>query len=250
MQQVNLFNILDSVDSTNNYAMAKLHEGLATHGMAWFAKEQTAGKGQRGKQWHSEPGDNILLSIICKPAPAFISNPFFLSALVATTCREFLQKISSEDFYIKWPNDLYWRDRKTGGILIENKYSSENWNWAIIGIGINVNQTMFATDLKKAISLKQVTGKEEFEPHVLAKELHEYILEKINTATEESFDEILGKYNQALYKRDEQVKLKKENAIFSTTVKSVNPYGQLLTNDSMDRTFNFGEIEWVINEEG
>jgi len=245
MEKLSLFNILDSVDSTNNYAMAKLHEGLASHGMAWFAREQTAGKGQRGKQWQSEPGDNILLSIIAKPVPAFISNPFYLSALIATTCNEFLEKITGEKFYIKWPNDLYWRDRKTGGILIENKYSGENWNWAVIGIGINVNQTMFSGDLKKAVSLKEVSGKEQYEPQRLARELHEYILEKINTATEDSFHGIIEHYNHCLYKKDEPVKLKKENAVFSTTVKSVNPYGQLLTNDSMDRTFNHGEVEWV-----
>lgn len=245
MEKLNLFNILDSVDSTNNYAMAKLHEGLASHGMAWFAREQTSGKGQRGKQWQSEPGSNILMSIICKPAPAFVSNPFFLNALVATTCHDFLQKISGEQFYIKWPNDLYWRDRKTGGVLIENKYLGDSWSWAVIGIGINVNQTMFDKDVAKAISLKEVSGKEQFEPQRLASELHEYMLEKINTVTATGFPDIIEKYNQLLYKKDQEVKLKKENAVFSTTVRSVNPYGQLLTNDTMERTFNHGEVEWI-----
>ena len=248
MEKLSLFNILDTVDSTNNYAMAKLHEGLATHGMAWFAKEQTAGKGQRGKQWLSEPGDNILLTIICKPAPAFVSNPFFLSALIATAINEFLQKITGEAFYIKWPNDLYWRDRKTGGILIENKYIGENWNWAVIGIGINVNQTMFASDLKKAVSLKEVSGKTQFEPQRLASELHEYILEKINAANEAAFPDILERYNQVLYKKDELVKLKKDNAVFSTTIRNVSAFGQLFTQDTMDRNFSFGEVEWVGNE--
>lgn len=247
MEKLNLFNILNSVDSTNNYAMARLHEGLATHGMAWFANEQTAGKGQRGRQWYSEPGNNILLSIVCKPAAAFISNPFFLSALVAGSCIEFLQKITGEQFYIKWPNDLYWRDRKTGGILIENKYLGESWNWAIIGIGINVNQTIFDSDLIKAVSLKEVSGKDQFDPKRLASELHEYILEKINTATETDFAGIMARYNECLYKKEELVRLKKENAVFSTTVKGVNPFGQLLTTDSMDRVFNFGEVEWIFN---
>ena len=248
MEQVNLFNILDEVDSTNNYAMAKLHEGLATHGMAWFAKEQTAGKGQRGKQWLSEPGDNILLTIICKPAPAFISNPFSLSALIAITCNDFLHKITGEKFYIKWPNDLYWRDRKTGGILIENKYMGASWTWAVIGIGINVNQTMFAEDLTRAVSLKQVSGKEQYDPQRLASELHEYILEKINTVTVGALPGIIARYNELLYKREEAVKLRKENAVFSTTVKAVNPFGQLLTSDTTDRTFNFGEVEWIFDK--
>lgn len=248
MEKVQLFNILDSVDSTNNYAMARLSEGLAEHGMAWFAREQTEGKGQRGKKWQSEPGNNILLSIIIKPATAFISNPFFLSALVAATCNDFLQKVTGEDFYIKWPNDLYWRDRKTGGILIENKFIGDSWNWAIIGIGINVNQTMFDGDLSKAASLKQVSGKDQYEPLKLARELHEYLLEKIDISGEADFSLILQQYNGKLYKRGHETKLKKDNAVFSTTIKEVNPYGQLLTSDTMDRVFNFGEVQWISTE--
>jgi len=245
MEKVQLFNILDSVDSTNNYAMAKLNEGLAEHGMAWFAREQTAGKGQRGKKWQSEADNNILLSIIVKPTPAFITNPFYLSALVAATCNEFLQKITGENFFIKWPNDLFWRDRKTGGILIENKFSGDNWNWAVIGIGINVNQTMFEGDLVQATSLKQVSGKDQYEPMKLAKELHEYLLEQINICGETNFPLVLKQYNDKLYKKDKEAKLKKENAVFLTTIKAVNPFGQLLTTDKMDRVFNFGEVQWI-----
>ncbi len=245
MTQVNLFNILDTTDSTNNYAMARLHEGMATHGMAWFAKEQTAGKGQRGKHWESEPGSSILLTLLLKPTAIFIQNPFYLSALVATSCTEFLTKITGEEFYIKWPNDLYWRDRKTGGILIENKYSGENWNWAAVGIGINVNQTMFNSDLNRAISLRQVADKDNFDPVVLARELHEFLLERYDSFGNKDYDPVLKKYNIELYKKGQEVKLKKDNAVFSTRVLEVNNFGQLVTQDSMQRTFDFGQVEWV-----
>lgn len=246
MTQVNLFNILDTTDSTNNYAMARLHEGLATHGMAWFAHEQTAGKGQRGKQWQSEPGSSILLSLLLKPTAVFIQNPFFLSALIATTCTEFLNKITGEEFYIKWPNDLYWRDRKTGGILIENKYSGDSWNWAVVGIGINVNQTMFNTDLSRAISLRQVSSKDNFEPSVLARELHQFLLERYDNFIDQDHDPVLKKYNIELYKKGQEVRLKKDNAVFSTRVMEVNNFGQLVTEDSMQRTFDFGQVEWML----
>src|SRR6218665_364253 len=246
MEKLQLFNILDSVDSTNNYAMARLNEGMAGHGMAWFAREQTAGKGQRGKKWHSEPDNNILLSMVVKPTAAFISNPFYLSALVAATCNDFLQKISGEFFFIKWPNDLFWRDRKTRGILIENKYTGNQWNWAVIGIGINVNQTMFDSDMSKAASLKEVSGKNHYEPIALARELHEYLLEKIDNFSENDFECILNDYNESLYKKNSMVTLKKSNASFSTTIVGVNPYGQLLTSDTTDRVFNFGEVQWLL----
>ena len=249
MTEPNLFNILNSTDSTNNYAMARIHEGMAIHGMAWFAHEQTAGKGQRGKQWKSEPGNNILLSVILKPTAALVQNPFLLSALVATTCTEFLHKITGEAFYIKWPNDLYWRDRKTGGILIENNYGGDKWNWAVVGIGINVNQTMFEADLNRAISLKQVTARENYEPLVLARELHQFLVDRIDRFTENDAAQLLENYNQVLYKKDQQVKLKKDNAVFATRLLSVNNFGQLITVDSLHRSFDFGQVEWIHQEE-
>jgi BirA family biotin operon repressor/biotin-[acetyl-CoA-carboxylase] ligase len=246
MNESPLFNILNKVDSTNNYAMAKVHEGLAKHGMAWFAAEQTAGKGQRGKQWFSDPGSSVILSISLQPSTVFITNPFYLSALVAVTCGEFLEKLTGNKFYLKWPNDLYWRDRKTGGILIENKYSGAAWNWAIIGIGINVNQTRFARDLPSAVSLRQVTMGPAMESVQLARDLHSCIMEKIKLAGKPGYGErLVQDYNAALYKKNEIVKLKKGNAVFSTTIKEVNKFGQLITEDNMQRIFNFGEVEWL-----
>lgn len=246
MQKEQLFHILDSVDSTNNYAMARINEGMAQHGMAWFAREQTQGKGQRGRQWHSQADSNILMSIAIMPTPALALNPFFLSALVAETCNSFLRKISGEDFFIKWPNDIYWRDRKTGGILIENKYSGTQWHWAVIGIGINVNQQEFNEEAMHAISLKQVSGVIHYNPVSLAKELHQFLMEKINSAHPHQFEALITGYNNYLYKRGAQVKLKKENAVFTSTIVEVNQYGQLITRDSLERIFNFGEVQWVI----
>jgi BirA family biotin operon repressor/biotin-[acetyl-CoA-carboxylase] ligase len=246
MTALNLFNILDTVDSTNNYAMAMVHAGLATHGTAWFAHEQTKGKGQRGKHWETEPHNNIILSLVLKPTGIFIQNQFYLSALVATSCTEFLNKVTGEEYYIKWPNDLYWRDRKTGGILIENKYSGESWNWAIVGIGINVNQTMFSADANNAVSLKQVCDKSDFDPVVLARELHGFLLEQYEKSANDDFSGIIEKYNIELYKKNQEVKLRKDNAVFSTTILSVNPFGQLITRDTLQRTFDFGQVEWVM----
>ncbi len=247
MNESPLFNILDKVDSTNNYAMAKVHEGLAKHGMAWFAVEQTAGKGQRGKQWLSDPGSSIILTICIQPGTVFISNPFYLSALVAVACSEFLQNLTGQPIFLKWPNDLYWRDRKTGGILIENKYSGAEWTWAIVGIGINVNQTRFGRNIPNPVSLEQISGLKSLESVSLARDLHHYILEKVNQAGEQNREKsLMQDYNALLYKKNQPVKLKKGNAVFSTTIKEVNKFGQLVTEDKMQRIFNFGEVEWLL----
>ncbi|RYG06419.1 MAG: biotin--[acetyl-CoA-carboxylase] ligase, partial [Chitinophagaceae bacterium] len=168
-----LFYLLDSVDSTNNYAMANVHAGMATHGMAWFANEQTNGKGQRGKSWEAASGKNIILSIAIKPPVVLQQQPFLLSCLVATACAEFMQSHCAQHIAVKWPNDLFWRDRKAGGILIENKLSGDDWKWAIIGIGINVNQTEFETARNQPVSLQEIAGRE-LNPETLTRQLHQF----------------------------------------------------------------------------
>jgi BirA family biotin operon repressor/biotin-[acetyl-CoA-carboxylase] ligase len=244
MKQSQLFNILDSVDSTNNYAMAKVHEGMAINGLAWFAQTQTVGKGQRGKEWLSEAGKNILLSIVLKPEPIFRACPFYFSAFIALCCHDFLKKLTGEIFFIKWPNDLYWRDRKAGGILIENIFAGSEWKWAVVGIGINVNQLQFSKGAPKAVSILEIAHVMH-DPVLLAKKLHEYILEKYHSIPEGNMANILVQYNDLLYKKNEFVKLKKSGAVFSTQIKEVNGGGQLITEDVMERQFNFGEVEWI-----
>ncbi len=241
-----LFYLLDSVDSTNNYAMANVHAGLASHGMAWFANEQTHGKGQRSKGWQAEPGKNIILSIALNPPAVFRAQPFNLSCLVAVACAEFLQKNSNQEISIKWPNDIYWRDRKAGGILIENVFSGSEWKWAVVGTGININQTQFGAGLSSPVSLQEIAGKE-FNPEVLARQLHQYILDKVNGSTEESMKLLLLAYNDRLFKKGEQVKLKKDSAVFQTTVRGVNETGQLVTEDTMERIFDYGTVEWIFS---
>ena len=118
---------LQSIDSTNKYAMALIRgndvperQGEAQHGTAIFSHEQTAGKGQRGKEWISEKGSNIVLSILLNPYPLALTDQFKLSVCVAVSIHELLSKYAGDETKIKWPNDLYWRDRKAGGVLIEN----------------------------------------------------------------------------------------------------------------------------------
>jgi BirA family transcriptional regulator, biotin operon repressor / biotin---[acetyl-CoA-carboxylase] ligase len=239
-----------SVDSTNNYARQQIHAGLAQHGMAFFAHEQVAGKGQRGKVWASEKGENIILSLIVKPQPLQLAQQFQLSACVAVTVQDFFMRYAGDDTKIKWPNDLYWQDRKAGGVLIESVVSSQhstvgNWQWAIIGIGININQTGFPDDLPNPVSLKQITGKN-FDTVELAKELCGILEKRFNELIEDGFENIYNTYLAHLYKRKATVKLKKGSKVFQTTIEGISPTGKLITQHAIQEEFGFGEVEWVI----
>ena len=243
MPEDRFFKILDTVDSTNNYAMARVQAGMASHGMAWLAHEQTAGKGQRGKGWETQPGKNIAMSIVFQPEFLDARQQFYLSATIALVCFEFFSGYAGDETKIKWPNDLFWRDRKAGGVLIENVFHGKKWKWAIVGIGININQVNFGKAVKNPVSLKQITGKE-FDTVALAKELYALLMKKIPELSVKSFDKILEDYNTHLYKLNKNVLLKKEGSIFETVIKAVSAEGKLLTVDEADREFDFGEVEW------
>lgn len=237
---------LPFTDSTNNYARTLIKEGKGQHGMAIFTSDQQAGKGQRGKRWVAEKGKNLALSLIIKPHFLTISQQFQLSAMVAVATSKLLTEITNGNCSIKWPNDLYWQDRKAGGILIESIVSAGgNWDWAIIGIGINVNQDKFPENLPNPVSLKQITGKN-FEPKDLAVLLCKKLSEQYLQLSQEGFENIYKNYLHQLYKKGQAVRFKKGAAAFNATIESVAPNGDLVINHSIRESIPFGQIEWVL----
>lgn len=233
---------LSKVESTNNYAMALAHEGMAQHGTLVFTTCQTRGKGQRTKSWESEPGKNIAMSLVVDPYFLPASEAFRLSMMAAVAVHETLTGIIGEETKIKWPNDIYWRDRKAAGILIENIFQGPRWAFAVIGIGLNVNQTAF-NGLQNAVSLKQITGKE----HPLRQ-----LAERIAASVENHYQLLQAQapiiedtYRAQLYKRGQQVRLKKDNRIFEAEIVDVTNQGQLVTRHGVEEHFNVGDVEWV-----
>ncbi|WP_431212321.1 biotin--[acetyl-CoA-carboxylase] ligase [Puia sp. P3] len=174
-----------------------------------------------------------------------------------------------------WPNDLYWNDRKAGGILIENHFQGGRWPLAIAGMGININQVEFPATARNPVSLRQITGRQ-FRATELARELGQCLGRRYaelvgggdrlgghgveagdrpSGAGAGAADRIalaaagqLKEYNERLYRRGQSVRLKKDSAVFATTIKGVDARGSLLTHDTMFREFSFGEVEWVIPE--
>ena len=245
MNEPDLFSILDCVDSTNNYAMAQAHAGLAKHGSAWFAKEQTAGKGQRGKKWESRKDENIALSIVIVPSGIPFQQSFMLSVAASLACYDFFRGLAGDKTSVKWPNDIFWSDRKAGGILIENIVQGNNWKYAVIGIGVNINQQEFNDEITNAVSLKQITNKD-YDTIALAKMLYEAVMKRIDKMNTNTLSILLQEYNRHLYKLNSSVTLKKAGVIFKTEITGVKDTGKLLTSDDIFNELDFGEIEWLI----
>ena len=156
---------LSEIDSTNMYAMEQIHAQKALSGSVYQTDFQTNGKGQHGRIWESHRGENLLCTYILelnalKQGKNWVpSEQLGLSAAVALGAQAFFMEFAGEETKIKKPNDIYWRDRKAGGILIENIVRGTDWNWTVIGIGLNINQTQFSNEAGKPVSLKQITGK-------------------------------------------------------------------------------------------
>ncbi len=160
---------LTTIPSTNIYAMDQVHQGLAISGSCYTADFQTAGKGQHGRVWESEKGQNLLSSYVLELkqlktgkiwTPA---DQIGFSAAIALGARAFFASFAGAETKIKKPNDIYYRDRKAGGILIENLIRGKDWTWTIIGIGMNINQGSFSSAAvnqiaANPISLQEITN--------------------------------------------------------------------------------------------
>jgi BirA family transcriptional regulator, biotin operon repressor / biotin---[acetyl-CoA-carboxylase] ligase len=233
---------LESVDSTNNYAMGRIHEGLASDGLVCLARHQWAGKGQRGKTWLDEPRQNLMMSLILEPAPLILSQQFLFSAAVALAILDQLRSFEKEGWTIKWPNDIYWNDRKAAGILIESVIQGKNWLFAVVGIGMNLNQESFPPEIPNAVSLKQITGNHA-EPVSIALELRTLIQNRIARLKKEPH-QVLSSFNQSLYKKNQIVSIKKGADTLLTRLTGVDAQGFLLTENG---SFTVGEVQLAVD---
>ena len=148
---------LASVNSTNTW-LAEHSRELELPGLV-YALEQTAGRGQRGNSWESEPGKNLTASVAMVPEGVEAARQFVISEAVALAVVDLLADCGVEA-KVKWPNDIYAGDKKICGILIEHSLMGHTITRTIAGIGINVNQETFVSDAPNPVSLRQLTGKE------------------------------------------------------------------------------------------
>lgn len=240
---------LQTVDSTNNYALGLIHDGLADPGTAVFAHEQTAGKGQRGRSWVSGRGENLAVSLLIRPGLP-IREQFRLSACIAAAAHQLIRQEAGTDTRIKWPNDLYWQDRKIGGILIENIVRSHpgepTWSWAVAGIGINLISLAFPDSLPNPVSLRQITGRE-YDPKEMALKLCTLAGQWYERLHYEGFGPVHAYYQQQLYKKGEAVRFRQGARSFVATVSGVSETGRLQLEHGLPGEYDFGELEWLIN---
>ena len=158
---------LQQVSSTNDYLKQNLSNSTPyREGTVIMAEDQYAGKGQVGSVWKSQAGKNLTISVLLNPNFLAPTSQFQLNIAVSLAIIQALEPLLGEPLSIKWPNDIYYNDKKLGGVLIENIIRGSQWKHAIIGIGLNINQTDFG-DYTKACSLKQILRQTVNKKHIL-----------------------------------------------------------------------------------
>lgn len=168
---------------------------------------QTGGRGQRGNSWESEQGKNLTFSLVVYPCWMSSARQFELSMLISIGIVNALRNyVPDKDMLkVKWPNDIYYGDKKLGGILIENSLGEKCIEKSVVGIGINVNQTVFISDAPNPVSLADITGKECNKEELLEKVVNNILdmFEQYEENTE--VDELSALYNNMLWRKDRQV---------------------------------------------
>ncbi len=226
---------IDETDSTNRW----LREQGGEENMVVWADYQTAGRGCGTNHWESERGKNLTFSMLLHPHDVPAQKQFRISrAISLAICKALGQHIG--DLSIKWPNDIYWRDGKIGGILIEVTLQGNKVKDCIIGIGLNINQRVFRSDAPNPVSMWQICEQETD---------CEQLLQEILQA----FQEYMGKsnkdeYQSMLYRRKGFHPYADKDGAFMAEIIDVEDDGHLLLRDDNGqlRRYAFKEVTFVI----
>ncbi len=217
---------------------------------------QSAGRGQAGNGWESEDSKNLLFSTLlrCEVSPA---EQFRLTMWVSVAMVEMLLKyLPAEGLTIKWPNDIYYGDKKLAGILVENTLVGSKIAYSIVGIGLNVNQLEFLSPAPNPISMRQISQRE----YDVEKLLEAY-LQALERWQNVSLPDLQAAYMSYLYRRrgmypyvEREVSLvptaiaQSAEGAFRAEIQGITPHGELVlqTEKGETRTYHFKQIRFVI----
>ena len=235
---------LNEIDSTNRY-LREYQETEDKEMIVAVANYQTAGKGQGVHTWESEDGKNLLFSIKVHPRWVPVRRQFVLSMAEALALKDALDSYV-DGITLKWPNDVYWNDKKISGTLIETSVDSKGIKTCIFGTGVNINQTVFRSDAPNPVSLAQILGHEVDKEEVLQKILDafERYYELLRRA---DYQDVSGIYHLALYRRKGYHRYQDADEEFEGAFVEVEDDGHLILHDKkgLIRSYAFGELRFL-----
>ena len=230
-----------TIESTNNRMAAD--KGELPDKTIYISEYQTSGKGQRGNVWESNAGENLLFSILLKPSDILAGNQFIISEAVTLGIKNYI-KSKGIDACIKWPNDIYVNDSKICGILIENSVHGEMLSDSIVGIGFNLNQMSFSTEIPNPVSLSMLTDVHYELKEELLRLLH-FIFEEYDNRSPRTGE----RYVASLYRLGCESRFidTLSGEEFSGIIVGVDPQARVLIDTGEEtRAFAFKELRYVL----
>jgi len=232
---------LSAVDSTNNY-LKKLTSNSEPlpEGTVIMAEDQFAGRGQRDSVWYAEPGKNLTFSLLLRPSFIPVEKQFVLNMLISVALNDVLLKYLPRGLSVKWPNDIYVDDKKIGGVLIENIIVGSNIKQSIIGIGLNINQSVFGDDLKsKTISISQIL-QQDVNLMVLLNEICTQIEQQYLKLKAGKGNTLQDLYVNKLYRLNKLAKFSHNGEVFDGKIEGISNAGLLRIKPSNGEVVEFG----------
>ena len=233
---------IETVDSTNSYLKDLAHKQFLEEGTVIVTHNQNAGKGQRGNSWESEVGKNITCSILLYPSFLPVQRFFLISEAVSLGVKDTLDAYN-DGITVKWPNDVYHLERKIAGILIENELMGNKFNLSVVGVGLNINQERFLSDVPNPVSLKQITGMN-YDTEAILKELVQNILYRYEGLKDGDTESMIRMYHEALYCKTGIHRYEDKEGIFYASIDRVSDDGflHLITNRNEERSYAFKNV--------
>lgn len=242
---------LQETDSTNNYLRGYRQESGVDMTVA-VAEYQSAGRGQGCNSWESEAGKNLLFSIFFRPGYVKANRQFVISMAVSVAISDTLAALTGGGISIKWPNDIYAGNGKICGILIENSLSGDRIKDSVVGIGLNVNQTIFVSDAPNPVSLKMLTGREHDKDILLNGIIWRFaaLLKEIESGAG-GMELVVREYKKRLFRRHGYHLYRDKDGTFEAEIHDTEANGYLLLKDKNGnmRRYAFKEVVFLIDKE-
>ena len=243
--------LLHEIPSTNDYL--KRMVDMMESGTVIQAYIQTAGRGQKGNSWEAAPAKNATFSMLIRRPKLDVKEQFFLSEAVSLAIVDALEHYVT-GFTIKWPNDIYYKDMKISGILIENSLDNDSIEYSIIGIGVNLNQRLFLSDAPNPVSLLNITG-QTYDIEEVTYRICDNI-EKYTSfdGSRQQLEALHQRYLSKLYRYDGKPHqfTTPDGKCFDATIEAVAPDGALTLRHTIDNSlhdYRFKQVGFVINRQ-
>lgn len=236
-----IFNFIELPEAASTNSVAA--SGNFVFNSVIFTMRQTAGRGCGENSWESEPGKNIAMTLVIGDIGVAVQSQFAISMAVALGCYDYVSQYV-DGCSVKWPNDIYVKDKKIAGILIEHSVSGTTLSRSLCGVGLNINQEIFYSNAPNPVSLKQLTGFN-FDVKSELYKLVNYIGARLQKATD--YNALRNDFMSHLYRREGLYGWRDSVGEFMASIYGVDDYGrlQLLLSDGNVRTYGFKEIRYI-----